>query len=177
MITRTFYLTAAICAAMPFAAFSQESNSNPLTGGEKGFYSKVSRNVIGGAEKMPEADYAFKPTPDVRSFGQLVGHVADSQYMFCSAAIGETSPMKGIEKSKTTKAELVQALKDAVAYCGKAYEMADAQASQTVKLFGRDMPKMTVLTINSAHTDEHYGNMVTYLRLKGIVPPSSEGKK
>lgn len=178
MFMRTLWWTVAICAAMPLSVAAQESNpSNPLTGGEKGIYSMVSRSVIGAAEKMPESDYAFKPTPEVRSFGQLVGHVADAQYSFCSAALGETSPVKGIEKSKTSKAELVQSLKDAVAYCGKAYEMTDAQASQVVRMFGHDMPKLAILTFNSAHTDEHYGNMVTYLRLKGIVPPTSEGKK
>ena len=78
----------------------------------------------------------------------------------------------------TSKADLVQALKDGVAYCNKVYgAMTDAQASQIVKMFGRDLAKLTVLTVNTAHADEHYGNMVTYLRLKGIVPPTSEPKK
>ena len=84
---------------------------------------------------MPEQNYSFKPTPEVRSFGQLVGHVADAQYGFCSTATGEPNPMKAIEKTKTSKADLVVALKDAVAYCNKAYAgMTDAQGSQTVKL-------------------------------------------
>jgi hypothetical protein len=83
--------------------------------------------------------------------------------------------MKAIEKTKTSKADLVTALKDAVAYCNKAYAgMTDAQGSQIVKMFNHDMARLTVLSVNTAHTDEHYGNMVTYLRIKGIVPPSSE---
>ena len=73
-------------------------------------------NIIRAAEKMPEENYAFKPTPEVRSFGQLIGHVADAQYLFCSAVLGKPNPAPGVEKSKTTKAELVQALKDAFAY-------------------------------------------------------------
>jgi uncharacterized damage-inducible protein DinB len=165
-------------AAAPVALRSQEApaaSSNPISASEKGFYTVVSGQVIAAAEKMPEQNYSFKPTPEVRSFGQLVGHVADAQYYFCATATGEPSPMKDIEKSKTSKADLVAALKDAVAYCNKAYAgMTDAQGSQTVKFMGYDTAKLTVLSVNTAHTDEHYGNMVTYLRIKGIVPPSSE---
>ena len=146
--------------------------------GERGFYGIVSGSLVAGAQKMPEENYSFKPTPDVRSFGELVGHVADAQFMFCSNILGEKSPGPNAEKSKTTKADLVQALKDGVAYCKKAYgSMTDAQASEIIQMFGRPMPKLLVLTINTAHADEHYGNMVTYLRLKGIVPPTSEPRK
>jgi uncharacterized damage-inducible protein DinB len=149
--------------------------ANPITASERGFYSFVSNAVIGAAQKMPEENYSFKPTPEVRTFGQLVGHVADASYTFCSQAIGETIPAKDIEKTKTSKADLVAALKDGVAYCNKAFDsMTDAKGSQMVKLFNFNLAKLTVLSINSAHTDEHYGNMVTYLRLKGIVPPTSE---
>jgi uncharacterized damage-inducible protein DinB len=131
--------------------------------------------VIAAAEKMPEANYSFKPTPEVRSFGQLVGHLADSQYFFCSSAAGETAPASGIEKSKTSKADLVAALKGAVAYCSKTYAgMTDARGSETMKLMNTDFARLTVLSANTAHDYEHYGNMVTYMRLKGIVPPSSE---
>ena len=168
--------------AVPVALLGQEKSqapaappANPITASEKGLYSFVSNAVIGAAQKMPEENYSFKPTPDVRSFGQLVGHVADASYMFCSQALGELNPMKDIEKSKTSKADLVAAVKDAVAYCNKAFDsMTDAKGSQMVKLFNFDMAKLTVFSLNTAHTDEHYGNMVTYLRLKGIVPPTSE---
>jgi uncharacterized damage-inducible protein DinB len=174
---RLCFLLIALATA-PIALHSQEppaAPSNPISASEKGLYTLVSGEVIAAAEKMPEQNYSFKPTPDVRSFGQLVGHVADAQYGFCSTASGETNPMKEIEKTKTTKADLVTALKDAVAYCNKAYaSMTDAQGSQMVKLMNYDAARLAVLSVNTAHTDEHYGNMVTYLRLKGIVPPSSE---
>src|SRR5690348_4922570 len=92
--------------------------ANPITASEKGFYSFVSRAVVGAAEKMPEENYPFKPTPEVRSFGQLVGHVADASFMFCSTASGDANPNKdSIEKAKTSKADLVAAIKDAVAFC------------------------------------------------------------
>lgn len=152
--------------------------TNPLSAGEKGFYNTVSGSVVAAAEKMPEENYSFKPTPEVRSFGQLVGHVADAQFMFCSNITGEKSPGPNAEKTKASKADLVQALKDGVDYCKKAYgSMTDAQASEMTQMFGRPMPKLLVLTINTAHADEHYGNMVTYLRLKNIVPPTSETRK
>ena len=124
---------------------------------------------------MPEENYSFKPTPDIRSFGQLVGHVADANYMFCSQATGEANPMKNIEKTKTSKADLVAAIKDAVGYCNKSFDgMTDAKGSEMVKLFNFNLAKLSLFSLNTAHTDEHYGNMVTYMRLKGIVPPTSE---
>jgi uncharacterized damage-inducible protein DinB len=149
--------------------------ANPITVSEKGLYSFLSSAVVRAAEKMPEENYSFKPTPDVRSFGQLVGHVADANYMFCSQASGEANPVKGIEKTKTSKADLVAAIKDAVAYCNKTFDsMTDASGSEMVKFSRFNLAKLTLLSLNTAHTDEHYGNMVTYLRIKGIVPPTSE---
>jgi len=151
--------------------------ANPITQSEKGLYSFISGAVVRAAEKMPEENYSFKPTPEVRSFGQLVGHEADANYMFCSQAGGEANPSKNIEKTKTSKADLVAALKDAVAYCNKTFDgMTDASGSQMVKLFNFNLSKLTLLSLNTAHTDEHYGNMVTYLRIKGIVPPTSESQ-
>lgn len=150
--------------------------ANPITASERGLYTFMSNSVIRAAENMPEENYSFKPTPEVRSFGQLVGHEADANYMFCSMAIGEANPSKGIEKTKTSKADLVAALKDAVAYCSKAFDgMTDAKGSEMVKIFGSmNVARLAVFSLNTAHTDEHYGNMVTYLRLKGLVPPTSE---
>ncbi len=163
------------CFAMLAAA---QTGDNPLSTSTKGLYTMARTNIVRAADKMPEADYAFKPTPEVRSFGQLVGHVADASYMFCSAALGETAPVSGIEKSKTTKADLISALNEAFAYCDKAYDkMTDADGAKPVKFFGSDRPALGVLNFNVVHDYEHYGNMVTYLRLKGIVPPSSEPRK
>ena len=152
--------------------------ANPITLSEKGLYGFMSGAVVGAAQKMPEENYSFKPTPDVRSFGQIVGHIADAQYLFCSVTLGDTNPAPGIEKSKTSKADLVKALGDALTYCDKAYSaMTDAQAADMVKFFGRDQPKLAILAFNSAHNMEHYGNLVTYMRIKGLVPPSSEQRK
>ncbi len=158
-------------------AGSLVAQDNPMSAGMKMMYGMGKGNIVKAAEKMPEANYAFKPTDDVRSFGQLVGHVADAQYMFCSAASGTASTASGsAEKTKTSKADLVQALKDAFAFCDAAYNsMTDAKAAEMVKFFGRDATRLNVLSFNNMHNYEHYGNIVTYMRLKGLVPPSSEG--
>src|SRR5262245_49677035 len=108
---RNFCLFTIISAvALPLCA-----QSDPLSAGEKGFYAVVKNNVIKAAEKMPESNYGFRPSDDVRTFGQLVGHVADAQYLFCSSVVGKDNPKLNIEKTKTSKADLIKALNDAVA--------------------------------------------------------------
>ncbi|MBL8214554.1 MAG: DinB family protein [Bryobacterales bacterium] len=150
---------------------------NPMSADAKALYEGVRNNLIKAADKMPEENYSFKPVPEVRSFGQLVGHVADAQYLFCSAVKGEKVAPKGIEKTKTSKADLTAALKEAFAYCDAAYAaMTDADAAKITKFFGRERANITVLHFNNSHNNEHYGNIVTYMRIKGLVPPSSEGR-
>ena len=131
--------------------------------------------LLASAEKMPEESYAFRPADTVRTYGQIVGHLADMQYAFCSVALGEKNPAPRIEQTKTSKADLVAALKEAVKYCDRAYDtMTDATALQVVKMGGGDMPRASVLHTNMTHSALHYGNLVTYMRMKNIVPPSSE---
>jgi len=150
--------------------------TDPVSAFNKNAYGYVKMTILHTAEKMPEENYSFKPTDSVRSFGQILGHVADAQYMFCSVALGEKNPEPKIEQTKTSKADLIASLKDAFAYCDRAYNtMTDATGSQTVSLFGMpNTPKTSVLSVNLMHTMEHYGNLTTYLRIKNIVPPTSE---
>ncbi len=127
---------------------------------------------------MPEADYAFKPTEQVRTFGQILAHVAGANYVFCSAAKAEKSPFTEdhFEKSATTKAAIVKALSDSIAYCDTAYTgLTDAKAAETIAMpFGMgNAPRASALIGNTGHLQEHYGNLVTYFRIKGMVPPSS----
>jgi uncharacterized damage-inducible protein DinB len=154
---------------------SAPSNANPLSAGTKYMFAQSKNDLLKSAEEMPEANYSFKPVSTVRTFGQLVGHVADAQYEFCSAVVGDGKQPPGIEKSKTSKADLISALKDAFAYCDQAYNgMTDAHAADVVDFFGHKAAKLTILDFNVSHSMEHYGNMVTYLRIKGLVPPSSQ---
>lgn len=173
-----------ICLLAPAAvSVAQEKPSsvpaaptaNPYSAFNKAVYGRLENILLSSAEKVPAEDYGFKPTDAVRSYGQIIGHVADAQYMFCSIALGEKNPALNIEKTKTTKGDLVAALKDAFAYCDKAYDgMTDAAGAQTIKLFGGDSPRLGALMVNNMHDMEHYGNLVTYMRLKNIVPPTSE---
>jgi uncharacterized damage-inducible protein DinB len=130
--------------------------------------------VTRAAADMPDSLYAYKPVATVRSFGQLIGHVAGAQYMICAAALGD--PPRGedeIEKTKTTKTELVAALQASTEYCGRAYAQSDAAAQQQAQLFGQERSRLAALGINATHNAEHYGNLVTYMRMNGLVPPSS----
>jgi len=169
---RTVLRVLLICLVAPAALLAQD---NPLSSWNKKAYGRVKDILLRSAEKMPEENYSFKPTEAVRSYGQILGHVADAQYLFCSIALGEQNPAPKIEQTKTSKADIIAALNGAFAYCDKAYDtMTDASGTQMVKLFGNDTPKLDVLTVNLMHNMEHYGNLVTYMRLKNIVPPSSE---
>lgn len=153
------------------------SAQDPLSKETLGLFNMTKTNLVKAAEKMPEEHYSFRPTPEVRTFGQLVGHVADAQYLFCGAVKGGEVPKPGVEKSKTSKADLVAALKEAMAYCDATYSgLTDADAATNVKFFGRERTKLSVLNFNMGHNFEHYGNIVTYMRIKGLVPPSSEGR-
>ena len=181
---RRFLQPFLICLLVPAAAaLSQEnpppaaatSAGNPLSAHNKVIYGGLKMLLLRSAEKMPEENYGFKPTDSVRSFGQILGHVADSQYTFCSRALGEKNPAPKIEETRTSKTALIAALKDAFAYCDKAYDgLTDSSAAQMTKLFGQEAPKLGVLNVNNAHGAEHYGNLVTYMRMKNIVPPSSD---
>jgi uncharacterized damage-inducible protein DinB len=162
---------------LAFPAFSQERQSadNRFSAINRHGYERTKGILLRSAEKMPEENYSFKPVDTVRSYGQIIGHLADAQYLFCSTAAGETNPDLKIEKTKTSKADLIAALKEGFAYCDKVYDgMTDAAATQMVKFFGNDLPKFAVLSVNIGHNMEHYGNLVTYMRIKGIVPPTSE---
>jgi uncharacterized damage-inducible protein DinB len=170
-----FSLVASQALAQSSAAGSAASNPDPLSASTKMLYGMTKNDLLKSAQEMPEENYSFKPVSTVRSFGELVGHAADAQYEFCSAVIGDGKQPPGVEKGKTSKADLIQALQDAFAYCDQAYNgMTDAHAAEIVKFFGKDSPKLTILSFNIAHNMEHYGNMVTYLRIKGLVPPSSQ---
>lgn len=161
-------------AAAPAAA-AAKPDMTTLVGSQAALYQQVTSVILKSAEKMPEENFAFKPTPEVRSFGQLLGHIADAQYFFCAGVKGEKVTPKGVEKSMTTKADLKKALTEAFEYCGAAYSITDADAA-TVAAFMGKRTKLGILSFNTAHNFEHYGNLVTYMRMKGLVPPSSEGR-
>jgi len=167
----------AVLLLTPAVSFGQ--TSNPLTANAKIQFGALSGFVVRSAEKVPEELYSFRATPDVRSMAELFGHVADAMFSMCSTAAGTKPPRTGIEKAVTAKPALVAALKDGIGYCNGVYDaMTDAKGStETVPFYFGPTPRLSVLYFVVTHTYEHYGNLVTYMRLKNIVPPSSEPAK
>lgn len=151
---------------------------NPLSTDAKNSYNGIKNTITKAAEEMPEADYTFKASPPERTYGAIVGHIADVQMALCGNAKGEHK-MGDAEKTKTAKADLVAALKTSFDYCDGAYDsMTDADAASQVTMFGpRKATKLAVLNFNIAHDNEMYGQMVVYLRIKGLVPPSSQPRQ
>jgi uncharacterized damage-inducible protein DinB len=173
-LSATLLLCALGMAAQTNANLSSKS---PLISSSQFIYGVAKNDVLKSADKIPENLWSFRPTPDVRTIGELFAHIADGQYEFCSAADGKQVD-KGIEKTAKTKADIIAAVKDAFAYCDGVYaKMTDANATEMMTLFGFKATKIGLMDFNTAHTMEHYGNLVTYMRLKGIVPPSSESQK
>lgn len=170
---RRSFLMLTLCAA-PLMAQAPAANANPAVAAARAQWTQVHTMIQRSAEQLPESLYNFKPTPVVRTFGELFGHVAGSEMMFCAAVRGDAPKAEdAVESSAKTKAALVQALKDAAAYCGPAYNITDAEGAKMVDVFGA-RSKINTLVFNAVHDGEHYGNIITMLRLKGLVPPSSQ---
>ena len=138
----------------------------------------IRRNLAEAAESMPAGEYAFKPTPDVRTFAEVIAHLAFGNFYFCAYAKGEQPPPRDSYAKATDKAVLVKALRDSLDYCDAVYAATtDANFNQVVKVpdtaGARDAGRGGVLMFNTTHNNEHYGNIVVYMRLKGHVPPST----
>lgn len=169
-----------VMLALLFAGAAQAQTANPLTTGARLHYGIIKGYVTRAAAKMPEEQYSFRPAPEVRSFAQLIGHLADSNYRLCSVLAGQDPPRDaGIERTAKSKADLVTALSESFTYCDGQYAaMTDAAGTPIVKFEAGSegarvpiqMPRLTVLAFHTAHAFEHYGNVVTYMRLKGVVP-------
>lgn len=170
--------------AIPAAAQgNKDSGSDPLSTWLRNLYKNNRNEIARAAEKMPEENYGMRPGPqmEVRTYGQLIGHLANFNYMWCSQAKGEKNPNQGNDFEKvTSKAELVKAINAAFTYCDGVYNsLTDASGMQMIDVTqenGRQQHvlRMSQLILNVFHNNEHYGNIVTYLRIKSIVPPSSE---
>lgn len=152
--------------------------TNAVSASIRTSWQSARRNITDSADLMPEADFAFKPVDSVRTFGEILTHLAGANYVFCSAALGEAPPHaeEAFEETVTSRDEIIKVLGESLAYCDTAYETAtDVSLAGTVTqpFGGGDGPRAAVLLGNIGHLNEHYGNLVTYFRMKGMVPPSS----
>jgi hypothetical protein len=160
----------------PLAA--QTPAANPVSQSIRDAWEGAKRNLRGATKVMPEDKYGFKPVATVRSYGEILAHVAGANFVFCSAARGEKSPHAedAFEKSAKTGAQIAKAVEDSIAYCDTAYgTVTDRSAGESIDapFGGGKEPRAAALMGNTGHIQEHYGNLVTYLRINGLVPPSS----
>jgi uncharacterized damage-inducible protein DinB len=173
--TKMKVLSLVIVAVFAYAlGIGAQSPANPVSDAIRAGWNTAKRNMLASAKVMPADKYGFKPVDTVRTFGQILAHVAGANYAICAGAKGEKSPHteEEFEKSATTAAAITKALQDSVAYCDTAYSaLTDATAGQVPS--GMKGSRAGILLGNTRHNDEHYGNLVTYLRINGLVPPSS----
>jgi hypothetical protein len=170
----TLVLGVTLCRA---AAMAQPSN--PLSAEVKWSYNSIKNNLLKLADKMPADSYGFRPVPEVETFGRRVAHIADANMNVCAGLNGERKSLGAA--AKTSKADLVAALKESFAYCDGVFDaLTDATAQERVSSrlggpFPPDPTRSRLATLYNLvrHSNEMYGYMAVYLRLKGIVPPTS----
>jgi uncharacterized damage-inducible protein DinB len=173
-------------AASAGAQTKPQQAAPPFSAWLKNAYMSNRDNISRSAAKVPENLYGMRPGPqaEVRTFGQILGHLANFNYLWCSQAKGEKDPNQGKDLEKlTSKADLTKALDGAFAYCDSVYSsLTDASAQESIQVTQEDgkpaqVKRLTVLVLNYGHNNEHYGNLVSYMRIKSIVPASSEPQK
>ncbi len=161
------------------AALALAAGDNPQVTSAKSFWNEAEKVVLKSADKMPEDKFGYKPTDSVRSYGAILAHIADGNYEICGVAREGKPKDSSFEKTAKSKAEILKALKESFAYCDAGFAgLTDAGGAKMVPWFGQgERTKLSVLSYNTTHVYEHYGNLVTYLRMNGLVPPSSEGQQ
>ena len=178
---RAFYVTTGLllAAAAAFAQGGRGGQTIGLAASLQRGYQGFKTNFTQAAEKMPEADYSFKPgsTPEARTFAQVIDHIAQAQFNQCSALKGTPNPMQGkqLEQELKTKGEVTKALADSFAICDDLYaQVTDANATEMVKAGMNQITRAAALFGMLVHGNEMYGTAAVYLRSKNIVPPSTE---
>ncbi len=167
-------LAASACAAPPAPAPEPPPPSTAVRDSLRSAFDTASTYVTRAAEQVPEARYSYRPTPEVRTLGELFAHIAQANNMICGASSGQAAP-EATAAEAPTKADIQKALADSVAFCQAAFDAVDDTAGgEPLRLFDAiDSTRLGALAFNTAHLMEHYGNVVTYMRLNKMVPPSS----
>ena len=173
-----------IVSVLVFIMLIQTASPAPdratTSGAAAATYAGLKGFILRSAEKMPADQFTYQPTQDVRTFGQVLAHIADANYLLCAPALGEPSPngsvMDKIEKEGLSPEALSGKLRESFAFCDRAYaKLTESNAQESIPFLGdQRRTRVGLLWFHVSHAYEHYGNLVTYLRLKGIVPPSSE---
>ena len=171
-------MSAMFCLAVAAPVMAQQKPPQTFPQHLQGQYATLKRNIMGSAEKMPAEHFSFRPSPDVRTYAELFGHTIETQYFFCSTANGAPDPAVGkkLEQTVTDKAGVIQMVKDAFDYCDDVFTKLTNDNVLEIVTAGtpaRQYTRANQLSMVIVHGNEHYGNLVTYMRIKGIVPPSS----
>lgn len=175
----TVAMVAGVVAVAAAVGVRAQAGANPISDAIRSSYDGAKKNIKDSATiaEATQAIFDFKPVDSVRTYGQIVAHVAGANYEICSAAKGEKAPNSEAAFDKlTAKAEIAKAWDGSVAYCDAVYKaLTDKTAGETIDMpFGMGKaPRAQALIMVSGHLNEHYGNLVTYMRIKGIVPPTS----
>lgn len=165
----------AVCALLPNTIQARQASSEVIVSSLKGLYDMTNAQITATADLLDETMYAYRPVEGVRTAGEIIGHIAAAQFMFCAAAAGEEIPHAAdAEQMNGSRDELRAALAAGIAYCNRVFsETTDAEAAGMKTFFGNPMSVAGILAFNTTHNYEHYGNLTTYMRMNGIVPPSS----
>jgi uncharacterized damage-inducible protein DinB len=173
LTTLCLFSAAALCAQTLKTAPPAAAPKNPLVATSQALYAISKTTVTRSLDKIPDSLWDYRPVSTVRTVGQLFAHIADGQYEFCGSAKGEQI-QKDVEGHAKTREQVAAALKEAFSYCDSVYAgMTDQSAAGIAEFFGQKMAQLGIMDLNIAHNQEHYGNLVTYMRINGIVPPTS----
>jgi uncharacterized damage-inducible protein DinB len=174
---RTFVMSAAFSTCCADAGHTQEAprEPDPLVVSMQMGAQHIRAMFTQSVAQMNEWDFAFQPTPEIRTFGQLVAHVAETNYWFCSAALGEKAPESNIEKTRTSRADILKSLSASFDYCDRAFAAINdpVAAKRSVDFHGRPLTAGALLNFRNYHSLLHWGNAITYMRLRGKVPPTA----
>ena len=166
-----------VLAFLVFTVSVAAQTPQPITASLRATWDGAKKNVVQSVEVMSDANFTFRPVETVRTYGQILGHLAGANYVICAAAKGEKTPhAEDAFEKLPTKAAIGKALNESLAYCDAVFAAADdRKLAETIDMpFGMGKAaRSRALVMNIGHLNEHYGNLVTYMRMKGIVPPSS----
>jgi uncharacterized damage-inducible protein DinB len=167
---------AALVVTSSSTALRAEQATDPTIASVKTTYDVVKGYITKAAAQIPADKYSYQPTKDVRTIAALFGHIANASTLICNTSSGMGGAPTSDAEKLTAKADVVKALAAGFAACDHAFQMISAKnANETVTLFGMTHSRIGGMAFNTAHNFEHYGNIVTYMRMNGLVPPSSGG--
>lgn len=164
------------CAGAPPAPSADPDR--PAAAALERLWREAITHILTVAEETGEAGYGWRPVEGVRSIGEMIGHIAGAQFLICAAALGDPPRDEDeVERNATTRDALIEAFAASTAYCERAYAQSDSALRAETEIFGQTGTRLYALGMNATHNGEHYGNLVTYLRIQGLVPPSSRPRR